>query len=90
MINPNEPAFPFFEYNEAGYGNALVIYDRDGGKQILPFKPGLSIRAEIASRCMQGLLASWGQHDVTDYSELAHDAVLAADALIAELNKPTP
>lgn len=47
---------------------------------------GLTKREYFAAKAMQGLLASLGQHDVTDYYELASDAVLAADALIHKLN----
>lgn len=51
------------------------------------YKDGLTIRQELAARAMQGLLSSWGSHDVTSLEEIASDAVRAADALIAELNK---
>ncbi len=36
---------------------------------------------------MQGLLGSFGVHDVTAYDETASDAVMAADALLKELEK---
>lgn len=77
MINPNDPAFPTQLYNE--------ISGKPNG-----FREGLSIRAELAARAMQGLLAAWGQHDVTDFKDIASDAVMCADALILELNKPQP
>ena len=48
---------------------------------------GINLREYYAGLFMQGLLAAWGQHDVTDYADLASDAVLAADKLINELNK---
>ena len=48
---------------------------------------GLTKREYFAAMAMQGLIASWGQHDVTDFGEIASDAVLAADALLAELEK---
>jgi hypothetical protein len=51
---------------------------------------GLTIRQHYAGLCMQGLLAAWGNHDVTGYDDLAHDAVKAADELIAALNKEVP
>lgn len=50
--------------------------------------PGLTKREHFAGLTMLGLLASIGQHDVSEFSELASDAVLAADALIAKLNSP--
>jgi hypothetical protein len=46
--------------------------------------PGLSIRAEIASRCLAGLLADPERNSPA--SSYAKDAVQLADALIAELN----
>jgi len=48
---------------------------------------GLSKREHFAAMAMQGLLSSFGNHDITDYSEIASDAVMAADALLKELNK---
>lgn len=48
---------------------------------------GLTKREHFAAVAMQGLIASWGQHDVTDFGEIASDAVLAADALLAELER---
>lgn len=57
-------------------------YTHTGSSEI-----GLTKREYIAVATMQGLLASWGNHDVTDYRELAADAVLAADKLIEALNK---
>lgn len=48
---------------------------------------GLTKREYLATMMMQGLLASWGQHDCGTYEELANDAVLAADLLLTELSK---
>lgn len=48
---------------------------------------GLTIREYFSAMFMQGLLSSWGQHDVTDFNDLASDSVKAADALIEKLNK---
>lgn len=48
---------------------------------------GLTIRAELAARAMQGLLSSLGTHDVIAPDEIASDAVNYADALLAELNR---
>lgn len=73
MITGNEPAMPF----ESKTMTNLSSEDFTG----------LTIRQHFAGLCMQGLLAAWGNHDVTSYDELANDAVIAADALIAELNK---
>ncbi len=52
--------------------------------------PGLSKREHFASMALQGRMVSAipGAHNV-DFISLASDAVRAADALIAELNKET-
>jgi len=86
-IDPNAPAFPATEYFSDGKPNG--------------FFPGLSVRAEIASRIMAGLLAnpcgpiqangingwSFVNCDPVDVSKLA---ISLADDLITELNKPQP
>ena len=46
---------------------------------------GLTKREHFAAMAMQGLLASFGEHDVTDAGEIASDAVLFADALLDKL-----
>jgi len=50
------------------------------------YNKGMTIRAEIASRCMVGLIVAGG---ISDHFWGVHAtaAVRAADALIAELNK---
>lgn len=47
---------------------------------------GLTKREYIAVAVLNGLISAWGAHDVTNYAELSHDAVMAADALISVLN----
>ena len=49
--------------------------------------PGLTKREHFAAMAMQGLLASWGQHDVAAADEIVSDAVTFADALLAELER---
>lgn len=49
-------------------------------------RQGLTIRAELAARAMEGLLAG----DRVILSSTAEEAVNQADALIAALNRPTP
>lgn len=44
---------------------------------------GLTKREQFAAMAMQGLIS----HDVTDYDEMASDAVMAANALLAQLEK---
>ena len=46
---------------------------------------GLTKREHFAVMAMQGLLSSIGQHDVTDYDEMASDAVMASNALLKAL-----
>jgi len=46
---------------------------------------GINKREYIATSILNGLISAWGSHDVTDYNDLAHDAVMAADALINQL-----
>lgn len=48
---------------------------------------GLTKLEHFAGLAMQGLLSSWGNHDVTDYDEIASDAVMAAKALLTQLEK---
>jgi hypothetical protein len=75
-----EPAFPQLDIESC---------ERDGhGDLIDPFVTsagGLSKRELFAGMAMQGLLAS-GPHDC-EAAGIAHDAVLFADALLAELEK---
>jgi predicted DNA-binding WGR domain protein len=47
---------------------------------------GLTKREYFAACAMQGILASWGQHDVTAFEDIAADAVLAAEKLMEALN----
>ena len=46
---------------------------------------GLNKLEHFAGLAMQGLLSSLGQHDVTYYDEIASDAVMAAKALLKQL-----
>jgi hypothetical protein len=73
MSKANESAFPCLD-NEPNIG--LVLAER-----------GMSLRTYLAGQAMMGLLASWGNHDVTAFDEIAHDAVKAADELIQALEK---
>lgn len=82
MDNKDLPAFP-----DPRRGAAQTFCNQTPEKE----PAGLTKREYFAARIMQALISSWGQHDVTDYGELASDAVLAADKLLAELNKqPAP
>lgn len=82
MENKDKPAYP------------QPIAECNGGlSEVMDYNNesiGLTKREYFAGLALQGLLASLGQHDVTHYDELASDAVIAADALIIELQKPQP
>jgi len=59
MKQGQEPAFPFFEHNESGYGNTVVIEDVTTGRKLfLPFKNGMSKRLLIAKDAMCSLLTN--------------------------------
>lgn len=86
-INPNDPAFPDpIRGGEYGYHNQSPRRE----------PMGLTIRAELAARAMQGLLSASSIRvetgralEAEDVWHIAKEAVMCADALIAELNKTT-
>lgn len=80
-MNANDPAFP---------DPARSAEPTSSNQCPIGLPNGLTIREEIAKNCMNGFLSSGDQHGPMEYADLAHAAVLAADALIAELNKPKP
>lgn len=41
-----------------------------------------TLRDEFAMVAMQGLMAAWGNHDVTNYEEIASDAYSMADKMM--------
>ena len=82
-IKGNEPINPFLKWNEAGYGDAITIYDNEGGKQILPYESGITIRQYYAGLAMQGILEAGSFMN----EQVAKLAVQQADNLIEELNK---
>ena len=55
--------------------------------QTSSIETGMSLRDYFAAKALNGLLASWGEHDVTDYDEFAHDAYMAADAMLKAREK---
>jgi hypothetical protein len=83
MDNKNLPAFPFLEYNEIGYGEAVVFYSPDGSKQVIPYKPGLSKREWFAGMALMGICANpqfkeWSDDFVTSLALGNADRVLTA------------
>lgn len=80
MTHANDLAYPCnIEYDSSGENGMPIISTKTSF--------GLTKREHFAALFMNGLLSSWGEHDVTDYDELASDSVKAADALIQQLNK---
>lgn len=92
-IDANAPAFPLpIAANDGGVGCAA---DLPG----YHYYSGLTVRAEIASRCLAGMLSSLDADTASSAQEvseglgisaeayMAGEAVKLADALIAELNK---
>ena len=83
MNNGNEPAMPLT-------GNAYEDFAGYDGTKNTSYNPqcqGLTKREQFAAMAMQGLISSWGAHDVTDCDEIASDAVMMADALLSQLEK---
>lgn len=80
-IHGDDPAFPFWGPG-GGYGDAVVL-ERNGSKEILDFKPGLTKREYFAAKALQGLLARGGAQKVGVTDLLALDI---ADDLIKTLN----
>lgn len=74
MKNSEQPAFPEQDRNEAG--DVWTV-------------SGLTKREYTAIKAMQGLLANGHVPDLSEFdaSQIAHDAVSYADALLAELDK---
>jgi hypothetical protein len=83
----NEPANPFFTWNVPGYGDCVTIEDKNGSKQFLHYKEGLTKREYFAAMALQGYIASTPSDVVPSPIYAASYAVKYADALINELNK---
>jgi hypothetical protein len=71
MIDPNASAYP------------RESMSQDSAE----WRGGLSIRAELAARAMQGLLPNFSRDSDQVRKAVAVMAVLMADALIEELNR---
>ncbi len=79
-IHPNAPAMP----------GGLHATEHHFGQP--PYEPGLTIRAELAARAMQGLLANptilnLASNFTAHPKAIAIEAIVCADALIAALNE---
>ena len=95
-MKPTDQIYPFFEWNEPGFGDSITVIDRDGGKQWFPFNRGMDLRTYLAGQAMQGILAHSNMSFVDDAGRetkvikpetVARFSVRMADALIEELNK---
>jgi len=83
-IDPNEP---ICICEEAGYlPHHPKCPSHTRTKPPIQTCAGLTIRAEIASRCLQGILSK-GHDFAWAYEESAQLSIKFADALISELNK---
>lgn len=47
----------------------------------------VGLRDKFAIAALQGLIASWGAHDVTDFHEIATDSYNIANAMLKERMK---
>lgn len=74
MTKPNEPAYP----------TPVSMNPRPGEWASATCPPGLTNREAFIKAAMQGLLSRPANHDP---QMIARDAVLHADATLAELNK---
>ena len=101
-MKPTDQIYPFFEWNEPGFGDSITVIDRDGGKQWFPFNRGMDLRTYLAGQAMQGLYTGISSSPEmyeamqegaksngypNPASYIAWQSVLMADALIVELNK---
>lgn len=50
------------------------------GQQTLTVAPERKTLGDFMLAALTGLLSSYGNHDVTDYNDIAHDALMAAKA----------
>lgn len=78
-INANDPAFPTDVWYES----------RNGGFVQEGTNPGLSIRAELASRNLVGYISHQGYGHDFHLAEAVKWSVEASDALIEALNTPS-
>jgi hypothetical protein len=80
-----EPAFPCLEYNEPGYGDAIII-TINGEKNIIPFKEGMSKRFYAACKAMQGICVNAGRNGHT-FSKIVKISYEIADELLKQENE---
>lgn len=83
MTSPKDQAFP-----RPGYNYRLSNPAMPGGEELrgVEGNGGMTLRAYFAAKAMQGVLAYYGPNDM---ESSASKIVGIADALLAELSKPT-
>lgn len=77
MSNGNEAVFPLLE--KSAFNEGVTHYDG---------RPGLTKREYFAGVAMQGMLASFGNHNLEAPEDIATDALQYADALLDRLELP--
>lgn len=86
MENKDMPAYPqSVSANEMG-----IYWATDANVSDKSTVTGLTKREEFAKAAMQGLLSSHYPDQQIYHGSVAAQAVIAADALLAELSKPQP
>lgn len=96
FILGQEPANPFFTYNESGYGDTVVLTDISGNKTYLPFNRGISTRLLIAKDAMSALIGLISSEKKVRFqgqelnpSTIASAAFLFADELLKQEQNET-
>lgn len=90
-ITGNEPAFPFWDYNDGGHGNAVTFRNEEGvPKDYIPFNSGITIKQFMATQILAGLVTENEARPVYDYYEMAKKATEYAKSLIEVLNAQEP
>lgn len=84
-VNPDFPASPCL-MQQIGEDSYRANKPSDPKEWNVP-NGGIPIKLHIATQLMQGFISAWGEHDVTDFSELAADSLKAADELIKQYNE---
>ena len=61
---------------------AIFVVDNPIAAAPKPQRTQLTVLEQFAMAAMQGLVSAWGQHDVTDFDEIASDSFNIAKAMI--------
>lgn len=88
MENLKLPASPFFEWNKAGYGEAVTIEFSDGSAYHIPYQTGFTKLEKASLMIAQGMLSGphkWEKEPVL--KAISVNAVAIAKAVLEEANK---